>query len=211
MLLRVINQAGESVPQHELSPVRLRLSQQGQKRIAHLGRDLFCSKQWQCLCQIQHFRNRGWFLQAPAAQGFGKARHTLMKFGARFWGPQLKNFGFALWGGVLDSNIETASAQGIADTPLFIGGQHNEGNAAGLDGSQLRHTELPDAEQFQQHSLESVVYLVKFVDEQDARPVVFEGQQKGPGTEESSALQYECQFVLVDCLGLGLKLNKQPL
>jgi hypothetical protein len=138
--------------------------------------------------RIQHFRNRGRFLQAPAAQGLRKARHALMKFSTGLRRSQLENFGFALRSGVLDSKIETASPQGIADPPFLVGGQHNEGNAAGLDGSQLRHAELPDAEQFQQHSLESVVYLVEFINQQDARPLVFQGQQEWAGAKESSPL-----------------------
>ena len=53
--------------------------------------------------------------------------------------------------GPFDSVIGVGQeAQWITDASLFIRCQHDEGNAPGVDGAQLRNAQLPHTEQFQQ-------------------------------------------------------------
>src|ERR1700722_14572403 len=80
----------------------------------------------------------------------------------------------ALWCRVLDTHIKTASPDRIAKTPLFVAGQHNEWNGTGFNCSKLWYRELPGGEDFKQHSLKSVVYLVQLVDKKYTWPFAFE-------------------------------------
>jgi hypothetical protein len=55
---------------------------------------------------------------------------------------------FALRRGVLDTDIETAATDRIAQPALFVTGQHHEGGAARRDGPKLGNGELPGGEDF---------------------------------------------------------------
>jgi hypothetical protein len=60
------------------------------------------------------------------------------------------------------------NAKGIADAPLLVRCENNEGNAFGLDCTEFGNAQLPRAEQFEQHGFKCVVHFVQFVDEQNA-------------------------------------------
>lgn len=146
VLLCVMDQAGKAVAKQKFSSVSLGFRKLRQQCVPHLRCDLLFSEQFKGLRQIEHFRDRGRFLQAPTAQGFGQARHAAMKIRACFRHPELKNPGFAFRRGMFNPEIETPPAQGISDAPFFVRRKHNKRNAAGFNGSKLRDTELPDTQ-----------------------------------------------------------------
>jgi len=117
---------------------------------------------------------------------------------------QRNNLCFTLRGGVFNTKVKAAPAQGIADAPLFVRCQHDEGNASGSDGAELRNAQLPNAKQFEQQGLKRVVYLVQFVDQQDTRPFALQRAQKWTGTKKLLAVQFGPEGLPVDIAGLGL-------
>src|SRR5579859_6128283 len=112
-----------------------------------------------------------------------------MKLFVRFGSPQGHNLGLALGGGMLDTKIEAAPAQGIADSALFIGSQNNEGNGLCFDRTQFGNAQPPHAQQLQQDGLELVVNLVKFINEQDTSAAALQCPQQWPGPKEPLAMK----------------------
>jgi hypothetical protein len=55
---------------------------------------------------------------------------------------------FALRCRMFDTDVETATANRIAEPALFVTGQDDERSAAGRDGAKLGNGELPGGENF---------------------------------------------------------------
>src|SRR5438270_13295662 len=104
------------------------------------------SKDFERLCQIQDLRYRWRFFHTPSTQSFCQSCHPGMELATGAWSPKCHNFRFSFRAGVFNTQVETPPAQGIANTPLLIGGEHDERNTASLNGAQLRDAEPPLAE-----------------------------------------------------------------
>jgi hypothetical protein len=95
----------------------------------------------------------------------------------------------SLGGGMFNTEVAAAPAQGITDASLFIRGQHDKRNGAGLNRPQFGDAQPPFTQQFQQHCVERLVYLVQFVNQQDTGFIPLQGTQKRTGAAELLAVQ----------------------
>ncbi|MCU1338050.1 MAG: hypothetical protein JWO19_3631, partial [Bryobacterales bacterium] len=120
-----------------------------------------------------------------AAQSFRQSSHSCVKLWTRIRSPQRHNFCLSLGSGMFYTQVETAPAQGVADAPLFIRGQHNKRNAPGLNRAQFGNAQPPFAQQLQQHCLEPVVYLVQLINQQDTGSISLQRTQKRAGAENA--------------------------
>src|SRR5262249_50864501 len=116
-----------------------------QENVAHFGRDSGFFEDFECLRQIQHFRDRRRLFQAPTAQCLRQTSHAAVKVGALVGSPLLENLGLTLGGRVINSKIKTSPADGVAESPLFVRSQNNKRNTLGKDSTKLGNTELPNA------------------------------------------------------------------
>src|SRR4051794_4263775 len=91
------------------------------------------------------------------------------------------DLGFALRRRMLDPYIEAASPYGVSQSAFLIAGEHDKGDALRRDSAELRNRQLPSGKYFQEHRLESVVYLVQLVNQQHAGPVAFERTHQRTG------------------------------
>src|SRR5579859_1157028 len=139
VLLSVVDQTCPTIPQQQFLPIGFCLCQQREQHVSHLRCNALFSKHFQGLRKIQHFRNRGWFLQAPTAQGLGESCHPLVKLSTLIWCAHAKNLGFPLRSGMVYPKIEAASSQGVADSALFVGSQNDERNSLSPDQAELRN------------------------------------------------------------------------
>ena len=94
---------------------------------------------------------------------------------------------------MLDSQVETTTAQRISNAPLLIRGKHNKRNASGLDCPKLRHAQLPHAQEFQQHGVKGGINLVEFV----APRIYVGGQVAKPGSYDLRAGQTLMQAIIL--------------
>ena len=85
---------------------------------------------------------------------------------------------------MLDAHVEAAPADGIAQPALLVAGQHNKGNALGFDRAELRDRQLPGGKDLKQHRLKTLVHLVQFVNQQNARPLAFKRAHQRTRPEE---------------------------
>src|SRR5215472_6807627 len=134
-----------------------------------------------------------------------------MKFMALPACAQAQDSGFELRRGMVDAQIVTASAKGIADTTLFVRGQNDKRYCLGLDHPELGYRQLPYAEQFEQHGLKCRIDLVQLVDQEHATPPVLQGSQQGAGGEEFKAMQFLLELLPFDRPGPRLQFHGQPL
>jgi len=106
--------------------------------------------------------------------------------------PRFARQGFRLpvplW--VLKPQVETSPTQRIAQTTLFVGTQHDEGDGLRSDRPELRQRHLPGAQDFEQHRFERLVHFVGFIDQQRAGPVTTpQSSQQRPLGEELQRMQ----------------------
>src|SRR3954470_19905740 len=112
-----------------------------------------------------------------------------MKLWTGIRSPQRHNLRLAFRTWVFNTQVKTAPTKRVTNASLFVRGQHNKRNAPGFNRAQLRNTHPPNAQQFQQHGLESLVYLIQLIDQQDAGVIALQGTQERAGAEELLAVQ----------------------
>jgi hypothetical protein len=69
---------------------------------------------------------------------------------------------------LLDANVETSSPDRISESPFLVAGQNDEWDTLCSDRAELRNGELPRRKNLKKHGFESVIDLIKLIDEQDA-------------------------------------------
>src|SRR6185437_15575630 len=111
------------------------LGQERQQDVSHPWCYFLLSKDFERFGQIQHFGNRRRFFEAPASKSSCQAGHDAMELRSLSGHSLLKNSRFALWGWVIHAKVEAAPPERISDPPFLVGGEHNEGNARGLNGT----------------------------------------------------------------------------
>src|ERR1700755_1016440 len=109
-----------------MTPVLVRLHQHGQEKIAALFRDLFGAQNLQTLREIDHLGDRGRLFERVVAEGKSDPRYTAMEAAARVRGAAGDDLRFALRCRMFDTDVETATANRIAQPALFVAGQHDE-------------------------------------------------------------------------------------
>src|SRR5579871_3440627 len=78
VLLCVVDQAFEAIPQQEPLAVILRLGDERQENIAQVGADFLNAQDFKRLGEVEHFRNRRRLFQGVAAKGVREARKRAM-------------------------------------------------------------------------------------------------------------------------------------
>ena len=103
------------------------------------------------LAQTLHQRH------GPGGQALVQLRHV-----------QAQNLELGFLRGVIDEDVEAATAQGLGEFARVVAGEHDGGAMARADGAQLRHTDLELAQHLQQEGLELGIGAVDLVDQQPA-------------------------------------------
>ena len=85
-----------------------------------------------------------------------------------------------LQAGVLDIEVGAPAAQGLAEGPGPVGGQHHKGDGLGADGADLGDAHLHLRQQLQQERLKLLVGLVDLVNEQHHGLLRADGFQQRP-------------------------------
>src|SRR5690349_2152255 len=78
VLLCVVDQAFEAIPQQEPLSVILRFGDERQENIAQVGADFVNAQDFKRLGEVEHFGNRWRFFQGIAAKGVREARKLAM-------------------------------------------------------------------------------------------------------------------------------------
>ena len=95
---------------------------------------------------------------------------------------------------MIEPDVEAAPPKGIANAPFLIGCKDDERNRLGLHRSELWDAELPIAENLEKQSLELLIDLVDFIDQEHTRFVfVQESSQQRSFREELQAVQLPTQ------------------
>src|ERR1017187_4323143 len=84
----------------------------------------------------------------------------------------------------LHTQIETAAPQRVAQPPYLVRGEDHEGNRLVFGRPQFGYRDLPFRKDFEQQGFEAFIYLVDFVDQQYARPLVQQRSQQRPLDKE---------------------------
>src|SRR3954467_10677929 len=112
-----------------------------------------------------------------------------MKLWTGIRSPQRHNLRLAFRTWVFNTQVKTAPAKRVTNASLFVRGQHNKRNAPGFNRAQLRNTHPPNAQQFQQHGFESLVYFVQFIDQQNTGSFREERSHQWTCAEEITPVQ----------------------
>src|ERR1035438_5606721 len=180
----VVQQALESFAEQQMTPVLLRFCQERQQHVAVLLGYVVGSEQLKRIRDVDHLRDRRRLFERIVAERERNPRHLPVKRLIGLWSAAGDDLRLALRRRVLDTHVETAPADGVAQSALLITGEHDEGNALCADGAKLGNRKRPCGKYFQQHCFEAFVYLVQLVNEQHAWPVAFECAHQRTGPKE---------------------------
>src|SRR5216683_154485 len=172
-----------------MSAVLLGLCQKGQQDIALLNRHMIASKHLQCVREIDHLGDGRWLFERIVPKRERDTSHLAMELRIRLRCAACDDLRFALWRWVFYPDIQTATANRVAQAPLFIAGQNHKRNASGLDRAKFRDRKLPCRQDLKKHCFEAIVNFVEFVDQEYAWSLALQSAHQRPRPEEIAPLE----------------------
>jgi hypothetical protein len=114
------------------------------------------------------------------------------------------------WRRVFYTHVQAAPANGISQSALLVARQNNKGNALRFHRAELRNRQLPGRKDFKQHRLETFVYLVEFINQENTRPLAFKRAHQRTRPEEGTPLEVRLHALPIP-VRTSRKLHIEPL
>src|SRR2546425_10355095 len=111
--------------------------------------DLFNAENLQRLGNIEHFGNRRGFLQTPAPKRSRQPRNLPVNIHPAAFCLEPQNLPLPINRGMVKSDVETTSSQGISNPAFLVGSEHGKRNRSGLDRPKLWDGQWPITKQLQ--------------------------------------------------------------
>src|SRR5439155_22811846 len=168
VLKGVRDQRRKPIPHQKALPIGFGLGDQRQEQIPMFRQNFVDAQDLQRSSHIEHFGNRGRFLQAPTAKRPRQPRDLCMNMDMAAFDVKRENLPFPIDRGMIESNVQTSPEQWRSNSAFLVGSEYGEGDSPGTDGPKLGNGQLPVAKELEEQRLELVVDFVDFIHEEDA-------------------------------------------
>src|SRR5439155_2872052 len=145
VLKGVRDQSRKSIAHQQALPVGFGLRDQRQEQIPMFRQNFVDAQDLQRSSHIEHFGNRGRFLQAPTAKRPRQRRDLSMNMDMAAFCVNRENLPLPIDRGMIESNVQTSPEQRRSNSAFLVRSQYGERNSRGTDGPKLGNGQLPVA------------------------------------------------------------------
>ena len=146
--------------------------------------ELFGGQQQQRLGPVDPLGHARWLLQAQCAQPTQGIDHPCPQFGGDPRHRRFDDLSFPLGGGVVDTDAQTSSPDGISEFTGLVRRDEDPRNSGTSHSTKFGDGDLALVERLEQQRIERIVGSIQFVDEQDDRFSGTQGLKQGPLEQE---------------------------